>query len=391
MSLRPALLLIVSALAARLAMLALFDPLANYGGGDGALYLRVAAEGFGASMPFHPPGYPAFLMVAGPATLLLQSLATVGAALLTLYKIPGKLGRWVAFAIATCPFFIVYEFVVLAEALLCAMLWSAFLLIAAGRRQAALGGVLLGLAILTRDTLLLLPLAMLPFAWWAGVGKKALIAALAAYLVILPWPLRNSTLPDGHFAMSEGRFGLNLWVGTWERDPSWLLSGVGNFPDTAYRSPAEKAALTAAWRVRDDRPFRQVAVDRILNDPATTLATWAVRYPRLWIGTRTDQIEWRLERGSTPWTIFKTGFFGLNLLLLALGGIGAFLADRRYFLFLAPVAYTALIYVPFHNAETRYSLPALPFLILFAASAVAALVARQSIMRRSAHDRSARP
>jgi uncharacterized membrane protein len=43
-------------------------------------------------------------------------------------------------------------------------------------------------------------------------------------------------------------------------------------------------------------------------------------------------------------------------------------------LFAIPVAYTALVYIPFHNVETRYSLMALPFLYLFSAFAIRKLM-----------------
>jgi len=67
----------------------------------------------------------------------------------------------------------------------------------------------------------------------------------------------------------------------------------------------------------------------------------------------------------------KAGFWGLNLVTLLLGLAGLVMALRtRWSLFAIPVAYTALVYIPFHNVETRYSLMALPFLYLFSAFAI---------------------
>lgn len=378
--------LIVSAILARLAMFALVDPLFKLYGGDDAFYLGaarslLAGDGYsynGVPTAFRPPAYAAFVAIFGasPALVILaQMLLTIGASLLTfhvLQRFDRPIAILTAVLLATTPFVICAEFKIYSEILYLQLLWVAWLLLFAGQRVAAfvLAGVLIGIAILTRDTLIALP----PFAILFSLADRSLFKRFAIVLavslaVIVPWQIRNATLPEG----GASRFGYNLWIGTWERTGDWMLPGLDNalYPPETFRSDSEKQALLAAWKRQDDRPFFAVAVDRIKTSPGATATTWAKRYYRLWLGTRTDQVQLRPARGSALWTVLKVGFYGLNLATLLLGLAGLAMALRTKWSFFAiPVAYTALVYIPFHNVETRYSLMALPFLYLFGAFAI---------------------
>lgn len=382
----------------RLLCLMLFDPNAVAGAGDSAYFLEVArsiAAGDGHAVggiptAFRAPGYPVFLapLASGPAWLVfgLQSLATLGAGMFTLRRIPGAIGLVTALLIVSSPYLVAFEWQVLAETLLVCTLWVAWLLLGAPARPVA-AGVLLGVAALLRETVMFLPLAAAAGAWWIerGWSRRLLIAAILAFALTVPWQLRNASLPGGSFALSDGRSGFNLWIGTWERDGDWYLRGLDNadYPPEAFRSPGERQSLLAAYRQRDDAAFRAVAIERIVGDPITTLQTWATRYPRMWIGTRSDQMAMRPERESIAWKLAKTGLWGLNLLMLVAGLAGMVLAGRHrrrdLIPFALPILYTAVLYVPFHNAETRYSLPALPFLYLFVAYLALHLASRRRV------------
>ena len=387
--------LILLGIAARLVMLALVEPIADLRAGDAEYYLQVAqsllATGShaidGVPTAYRPPAYPVFLAailavgVAPVAVLAVQSCLSIGAALVTfaLLKADSRpLAVGVAAIIVSSPFLIVYDYKLIAEALYISLVWVAWLLQftaprIGGAARAILAGLLIGIAILTRDTLLLLPLFALPFALFSSdrkaMLKRLLLAAAASYLTITPWMLRNASLPNEAMA-SEGRFGLNLWVGTWERNGDWALPGLNNadFPSYAFRDAVEERNLRQALQRGDDAPFRQAALARLRTEPGTVLVTWLNRYPQMWLGTRTDQIKLRHERGSPMWTVLKAGFYALNLLFVALGVAGLMAAVRqrsRWSFFVIPILYTAGIYLPFHNSETRYSLMAMPFLFLF--------------------------
>lgn len=325
--------------------------------GDGGYYLHAAQ--YGPDL-FRPPLYGLFLapfLHLGGLIYVAQSALTIGAAILCLCL---TRSLWAAAAIACCPFLIVYEYSVLSETLLIGLLLSGWLLLDHGKP--ILAGMCLGLAILTNDVFLLLPLFSLPFGVALGKGRSFVTMALAAYLIVAPWAGYNLAAHD-RLAVSEGRMGFNLWVGAWERDPHWVDNGISaaSLPDYAFRSQSEKTVLLEALAKKDDATFKRVALDRIKADPVGTAATWAKRYWRLWLGTRTDQVQLKLVVGSPSWTAFKSAMWGLNVLLLV-AGVAGLVVSRRW-IFAIPVLYVVCVYVPFHNTETRYSLPAMALLL----------------------------
>jgi hypothetical protein len=248
--------------------------------------------------------------------------------------------------IATCPFLAFYDFRLLSESLYIDLVLWAWL-----ARMPVASGVLLGFAILTRDTLLLLPAAAL----LALRTRNSAITAAVAYACVLPWVATSG--PTG-----QSRAGLNLWVGTWERNGDWYANGLSrpDFPPYAFRSPEEERLIRSTW---PNVPL-SAAVDRIKGNPAGSAEAWAARYWRLWIGTRSDQIAFRVH--GIGWTLAKSALWGLNLLTLLFG-----LWGLRAAKWAIPVLYVAAIYLPFHNVETRYSLLAVPFLLYLGARRLA--------------------
>jgi 4-amino-4-deoxy-L-arabinose transferase-like glycosyltransferase len=385
--------LVLAGLAARLIMMPLLDPWPTLRGGDANYYLLVAdtllehgrhaVDEFGKEAAWRGPGYSflvagVFGLGGGPAAIFaLQSLFTIASgivAFLALKAVDRSLAFLAGLLVVASPFHIMLEVRVLAEILYGALLFLGWLLLFRARSawHAAAAGALIGLAILTREIFVLLPLALIPAALlrrdrWPALRHSA-VAILVAYLVVLPWPIRNANLPDGKFQISQGRLGWNLWVGTWERNADWQLPAPPAFPAYAFRSAREEQAVRKAMASNDEPLLRRIAVDRISTDPLGTIAIWLGRYPQLWLGTRSELTELRPARGTAAWSAIKAGLYGLNALLLAAALAGAALALRRrsgLLFFLLPVAYTAAIYLPFHNAETRYSLLALPFLFIF--------------------------
>ena len=378
--------LIFASVVAHALVLFLINPL-DWSPGDEGYYLAVARSiishaGYsvaGEPTTYRTPGYPLFLAILlqlrdSPVFVFAaQSLLGLSVGLLTLVRVPIH-GIWVALLIVTSPFLIIFEYRLYSEALFIPLLWAAFLLLAfpLRRRDPWTAGLFLGVAILTRDSLLLLPLALVALGVvQRDILKPALIATAVAALVILPWPLRNASLPAGSFSMGNGRAGFNLWVGTWERNIDWARPSVANptFPHYAFRDIAERQRLLVALQAGDDSAFKDAAVSRIRTNFPFVLKSWASRYWRLWSGTRSDA-KFRAAVGSLPWYVAKAVLLALNLLTLALGLVGMALNWRRPLMAL-PVVYIALVHIPFHNVEARYSLPAVPFLYFFAVTAMA--------------------
>ena len=365
-------LILVIGILARLLMLALFDPNPLLTSGDAPLF--ITQHGFG----LEPPGYPlflAFLFPLGPwAVILVQMALTISVALFTYART--KL-LWLALAIVACPYFIIFELKIYTEALVCALVWVALVLLCWPRHkwEPALAGLLLGLATLTRDTLYLMPLLIPIFAIRTKLFKPALIACLTAFLIVLPWQIVHGG------KISEGRGGSALWIGTWETNPAWMLGGLTNWPE-------KHPDLLAAWQRHDDAPFTKAAIEKMRAEPLTVIKTWAVRYPRLWIGTRTDALQMRIDRHAIAWFALKAFFFTLNLaiLFLALIGMWRLSNDPRSQVLAVPVIYLGIILIPFHNVEPRYTLPAMIPLLWFAGHAATAFTTAKLNVSASDND-----
>ena len=328
-----------AALVSRLLMLALVDVQATLWTGDTTVLM--------AGGSYVPPGYPLFLRYV-PQPILIQSLLTIGVG----WLVGSRLNFAAGLLYVTSPFLILFEWRLLTESLAVNLTVVAFTLTAFPRHKSdvIVGGAAMAAAILVRDTLLFLPLLFL-------FDRRAWPAIAACYLLLAPVQLSR-----GSVTLSEGRMGLNLWKGSWERFPSPNDRGFdanANYPPEAFASADEKSAALEAIARRDDARLRQIAIDRLKQDPGL-IANWFIRQPYMWLGTRTELHELRLERGSFAWKCVKGAFWLLNAITLA-AGLAAIAMTRRYIL-LIPLAYLAAIYLPFHSTEPRYSLFALPFL-----------------------------
>jgi len=383
-TLRGVLVVVATALATRLVTLTILDPVPGVFSGDTPIFMN--QRGFG----YEPPGYPFFLGLTYPwlgavGVILLQMIATIGAAVTTYLRIPGKIGLWTALLIAACPFFVVYEVRLLTEALVCALLWIALVILIWPKHkwEPVLAGLLMAGAILGRDTLYFMPLLLPLAALRTARLKAACVAAAVAFLTVLPWQVANRS-----FALSQGRAGLTLWIGTWETDSTWYRRGLDHpdWPADAFQSPEQKGRILQAIRSNDDRTLAAIAIDRMKSAPVDTAKTWAVRYPRLWLGTRTDAVPLRLDRQSLGWMVAKLGFLILNLLILTAGLVGLWRSRHNPVarLIAVPIVYIGAILIPFHNTETRYSALALMPLLFFGAHALTAF--RTAKLKTSASD-----
>lgn len=391
----PLLLVLAAAVAARLIVIPLFAYWINAKTQDASIYLYQASQalklfashGDLAYFPFRAPTYSFFLAAAFVvwndirSAFLLQIAATLLMAwsiYAILAKSDGRLALVSTLLVVTSPFLIFFEVKLYTETFYILILTVAWFLLMDDdpiRRteRAVVGGLLLGLALLSRETLLLLPLFLLAVAGTLKSMRRRLpqfaVASACAYLMVLTVPLLH-VADDGKFEFGRGTAGQLLWVGTWERDGAWHEQG---YPSYAFRSDAERSFVLEARKRMDDGALRTLAIDRIKADPAGVFVTWVKRYPKLWLGTRSDLIFMKAPRFTPVWYALKAIFFVLNAVTLLIAAIGILICLRRRsgLLFLAlPVIYIAGIHIPFHNVETRYSLPALPFLYVFAAVAL---------------------
>jgi hypothetical protein len=414
-------LAILLGLAVRAAIVTLVDY--RIDAGDAAGYDQIArnlVERGVFSLDSHPPFRPTLVrppIVPGVAAAtyvlfghrqwplqLLQVVVSMATALVLFGALrraaPGL--AWPAFLLLlVSPFDALYTGALLGETITTFFVVSAVCLPLYGFRGCWLAaGACAGAAALTRDVYVLLPLAM---AGAVVLGRVAAVPLrrrvahagallLGAVLVVSPWTARNFQRSGAFVPVSKGVMGVTLWVGAWERNGDWQGSGRPAFPPEAYRFGGREL-VEESWRAPDrhrDTVFMRLAREHYTRQPGAVLGAWAVRYPKMWVGTRFELFSFRpaaLAHGEPLWYALKAGLWALNLAVLcaALAGV-LFLRRHPALLWIAaPVLYNALIYVPFHNTETRYSQPVYPLLLVFAAATAVALRERVRRVRPAPH------
>jgi 4-amino-4-deoxy-L-arabinose transferase-like glycosyltransferase len=250
-----------------------------------------------------------------------------------------------------------------AETVFTVLLWWAMeRLLAAdregGAKAAVLSGLLWGLAILARETVLyFLPLAALWLAWRRAWGaRRAGMLLAASALVVLPWTLRNWLVFDAFVPVSTSG-ALNLWQGNTRLsrqevyEEYWAVRGRIEKYEHARRRAIEaileRQPLWIVEKLRDEMP-----------------AFWAVH----------GQPVVHLERGAygavaRPLALLAVAVVllpYLAVLVLFVAGLAALPRGRAPVLLLAFLLFYVLLHVAAHGYP-RYRLPALPVLFLVAA------------------------
>jgi len=367
-------------------------------GGDSVFYFDMAqnlrdfgvyGSGETPSM-YRAPLYSVFLWATSylpgdwrTVSIVLQHILTIGVAIFCYARLQSWNSR-VAFVWATLwlssPFAALNDTMILQESLYTNLsMLAAVLTFSAlpkiGLRTSVAVGLLLATVAWVRDVYLLLPFAFSIAILWSSkfVAWRHVILMVAIFaLAVTPWMARNASVEDGSFVMSKGIGGLSLFVGTWQSDGNWQqswLRGI-DLPDHAFNSEAERERLTTAMQIRDDDALMSEAVSRIRDQPFEIASVWLQRSQTMWVGTRSDLVMLRMERGSLPWTLFKIALWGMNSIVLLFGVLGLLLFGLRtspLLVFSGVVAYVYFIYLPFLNIETRYSMPALVWLYLYLA------------------------
>lgn len=353
------------------------------------------------STSLRPPLYPAFL--AGvyqifdiqnyQAVRLIQAMLGLLTAFL-LYRLgkdveSRRLGLWLAGFFCFYPSMLGTANLLLTETLFTLLLCTACYAIVLFYKHDSLwclggAGILLGLAALTRSVVWLSPpfLALFVFFTWKASfsrrlwGAALLVVSFAA--VIAPWSFRNSQL-EKTFVVVDTMGGRNFMMGNYRYTPlyrSWDAIGLEGEKSWHYE---------VAGKYSEDERISQGAIDKLAlklglefvrENPGLTLKRDLIKFFDFW-GLERELIAGvgRGFWGGMPsWGILLLAglIFGSYALAMVMGIFGMMmvpLGDGRFkWFFLLVIAYVCGMHTLVF-AHSRYHLPIMPLVLLFAANA----------------------
>jgi 4-amino-4-deoxy-L-arabinose transferase-like glycosyltransferase len=246
-------------------------------------------------------------------------------------------------------------------------------------------GVALGLAALTRSVLWPFPLVLAPLTFASVTGTKRRRAAMAGIVVIgyaivvVPWAVRNTRV-QGTLTIVETLGALNLRMGNYEHTPmdrmwdavsltgeqSWSYDLGREHPEARYWTEGRKAQWAQAK-----------ALKYMLQHPGVTLERAVVKFADFW-GLERELVAGLREGLYHPpaWLAWlAVAALALSYPLVALGAVlGMFRAvpanRGTHALVLSIIVFMAAIHTPVFG-HSRYHLPLVPFLAVYAAAGVA--------------------
>jgi 4-amino-4-deoxy-L-arabinose transferase-like glycosyltransferase len=256
-------------------------------------------------------------------------------------------------------------------------------------------GVLLGVTVLGRPFMQFYPVVMLPLLWWR-LGKpwrevlaRFIIAGAAFAIILLPWVIRNyiafqSFVPasthsgnpffQSHFVLHEPDYLRYRTVQ--ESDPALRQVLEARFgPAPGIEDPYAYARAKGITEHQVDRIAFEEAIKAIRAHPDRYIVASVVRLGRFWFGSRfVNLLQGRGSLLSFP-VPFANGIL-LALALIPLVCYRGTWVGRAVPLF-ALVIYTMVIYAA-TLALARYSVPIMPYVMVFAAYAIVQLVTKST-------------
>ncbi|MCI0641947.1 MAG: glycosyltransferase family 39 protein [Gemmataceae bacterium] len=358
-----------------------------------------------------PPLYPA--LVAGvyalfgvenfAAVRLLQvilSLVTVAVA----YRLgcavaSRKTALWLAGFCCFYPSFLGFNNLILTEVLFTLLLTLfCLVMVRSWQRQSyvtgASAGIVLGLAALTRSVVWLFPPVLavfLLFAWPGSIWRRlpaGLTVALGFAATIAPWTIRNTLLQET-FVTVDVMSGRNFMMGNYQHTPlyrSWDAISITGDKAWWHEVLAAYPASERKTQGQLDKLALAQGLKFVRENPGLTLERCLVKFFDFW-GLERELIAGAARGYFGPIAkpallLLALVVFGSYALALLLGVFGLVLApslDRRawWFFFLLAAFVCGMHTMVF--GHSRYHLPLMPIVFLFAA---AALVHRDDIWQR---------
>lgn len=353
-----------------------------------------------------PPLYPAFLAlvwtVIGEKSIWAIRVMQIGLSLLNvaiLFSLGQRIfsrrvGLWAAAIFCFYPSLIAFNFFLLTEVLFTLLLtlfaFGCVVLLQSGRPALAVGtGFVLGLAVLTRSVLWPFPIILCPLAFLSLQGNRGTRLKLAGCLllgylmVVAPWAVRNTSL-QGVFTVVNSMGGITLLMGNYEHTPlnrPWdvgvTLRGEHSIYNTYQYQLREKQSESANWTEGQREKWAQkMAFAFMLEHPVLTVKRSILKFASFWGLERSVLGGFRVGYYHPPQWFEILASLVITLayvLVMVMACLGVFLAapdnQRIHWLFLLIIFFVSGIHALVFG-HSRYHLPLIPFLILYAASAL---------------------
>ena len=356
---------------------------------------------FGEPTAFYAIGWPFFLSVIyrifGHSLIiagLINALMGVGAVILV-YGISRQLldRRTVLIAtllVAINPTLILYSSALATESLfvfeILLLTWLIMRVLAGQHTmELVLIRILTGLAILTRPVAVCVPLGAVVAFYivnrrdFRRNSSKILIIGVVSVVIVTPWIVRNTVAVGATTLQTSG--GVNLWIGNNPQAPGGLMPPPAVFGLSAGLRPGAGPDATEA---EANSAYTSAAIDSLLADPVRAVTLIPRKLFELWAGHRhaVTHSTRKSKRaipgvvlGSLP--VLTQTYLGL-LLMLVIVAFG--MKHSRNLWVMGPgIMLTAIfaLWNVFHMmsfGSGRFHVPLEPFLAMFAASAISAVL-----------------
>lgn len=350
-----------------------------------------------------PPFYPAFVAavwsVTGQHTLQAVRAAQIPLSLATVclvWLIARRLFDERAAIVAAAIWSIYPSFLYAGALLLTEVLFTFFLLGAIWLGlwtidrptwwRASLAGVSLGLGALTRSVLWPIPVLLVPIAVLALSRRFGWTRALAVgggvlagfVVVVAPWSIRNTRLQQ-KFTVVDTMGGLNLRMGNFEytlEDRMWdgvSLTGDKAWAHQMYVEHPDSRGWTEGQK---EKWAQQKAIEYMRQHPATTLRRSVLKFADFW-GIEREYVAALSKGAYRPPRWFVVASSACILLaypcVLLLGWFGIVGTVDRNPLQHGLVLFAVLFICAVHSlvfGHSRYHLPVMPIVAIYAAAAV---------------------
>ena len=328
---------------------------------------------------YRAPGYPFFLSLiyrclghAPSAVLWLQIPLGLLTVLLSFgiarrLQFSESVARLTAVVVCLFPGLILYTGLLWSETVFVTLILGGIWLCLSVRPMSLFaGGLLLGIAALTRPMAVLLPIVLVAY-WWLGnrsmrlVAIRLVVVAAGLILIVLPWMLRNQAAL-GRFTIATSG-GVNFYIGN---NPAASLGYQTPDPDLFdLTDPRNEAA--------NDRSGYGLGLTYLVDHPLSTLKRAAGKAVYLF-AYDADPLRYSLTRADYgPGLVLKGTAVcvqAIYLVVLLLAGRGIWQQRKDHPALAIPLG-VLLVVIGVHVmyfSGGRFHVPTLPFLALLAAA-----------------------